>query len=210
VPGAFHLMAVVLSAGGSLSWWRDRWNVGFGELIDEASAVEPGAEGLLFLPYLTGERSPHPDPLARGAFIGLTPAHDRRHLVRAVLEGVAFGLRDGLDLMVAAGVPVPTQIRATGGGVRSALWRRILADVLGAEIAIPNAEEGAAYGAGLLAMVGAGWFPSVEAAVERVRVEPAAVPGPDAATYETGHALYRELYPALAPLYSRMTPPVTS
>jgi xylulokinase len=113
---------------------------------------------LRFLPYLSGERSPHPDPLARGAFVGLTLAHDRRHLARAVLEGVAFGLRDGLDLMTAAGMPAPAQIRASGGGTASALWRQILADVLDAEIATVSTTEGAAYGAGLLAGVGAGWF----------------------------------------------------
>ena len=138
-----------------------------------------GSDGLCFLPYLTGERSPHPDPLARGAFVGLTVAHDRRHLTRAVLEGVAFGLRDGLDLMIGAGMPAPSQIRASGGGTASALWRQILADVLGAEIATVNTSEGAAYGAGLLAAVGAGWYPSVEAAAtELVRATPVAAPGP--------------------------------
>src|SRR6185369_849679 len=109
--------------------------VEFGALVAEASGVSAGADGLLFLPYLTGERSPHPDPMARGAFVGLTVGHDRRHMTRAVLEGVAFGLRDGLDLMTAAGLPAPAQIRASGGGTASGLWRQILADVLGAEIA---------------------------------------------------------------------------
>ena len=129
----------------------------------------PGSDGLLFLPYLSGERSPYPDPLARGAFVGLTLGHDRRHLTRAVLEGVAFGLRDGLDLMTAAGMPAPDQIRASGGGTASALWCQILADVLDAEIATVDTTEGAAYGAALLAAVGAGWFPTVEAHRRRSR-----------------------------------------
>ena len=161
-----------------------------------------GSDGLLFLPYLTGERSPHPDPLARGAFVGLTLDHDRRHLTRAVLEGVAFGLRDGLDLMVESGMPAPTQIRASGGGIASPLWRQILADILGAEIATVTTTEGAAYGAALLASVGAGWFPSVdEAAAALVRATPAAHPGADAAAYAEALVRYRGLYPALAPTF---------
>ena len=135
-------------------------------LAADAGGVPVGSDGLLFLPYLSGERCPYPDPLARGAFVGLTLGHDRRHLTRAVLEGVAFGLRDGLDLMVAAGMPAPAQILASGGGTASPLWRQILADVLDAEIATVNTTEGAAFGAALLAAVGAGWFPRVEAAAE--------------------------------------------
>ena len=207
VPGRWHLMSVMLSAAGSLRWFRDAVAPGeaFGDLVDAAAAVPAGSAGLWFLPYLTGERSPHPDPLARGAFVGLTVAHDRRHLTRAVLEGVAFGLRDGLDLMTAAGMPAPAQIRASGGGTVSPLWRQILADVLGAEIATVNTSEGAAYGAGLLAAVGAGWFPSVEAAASAcVTATPVASPGPDAPTYADAHAIYRDLYPALAPSFHRM------
>ena len=170
VPGRWHMMSVMLSAAGSLRWFRDTLAPGveFGDLVAEAAEVPPGSDGLLFLPYLSGERSPHPDPLARGAFVGLTLGHDRRHMTRAVLEGVAFGLRDGLDLMTAAGMPAPSQIRASGGGTASALWRQILADVLGAEIATVDTTEGAAYGAALLAAVGAGWFPTVDAAVTAV------------------------------------------
>ena len=167
--------------------------------------VPAGSEGLFFLPYLSGERSPHPDPLARGAFVGLTLGHDRRHMTRAVLEGVAFGLRDGLDLMIEAGMPAPTQIHASGGGMASPLWRQILADVLGAEIATVETTEGAAYGAGLLAAVAAGWHPTVEAAVDAVvRVTPVAQPGRDAAAYAERHAVYRDLYPALAPTFPRL------
>ena len=207
VPGRWHMMSVMLSAAGSLRWLRDAVapDVPFGDLVAQASEVPAGSEGLWFLPYLSGERSPHPDPLARGAFVGLTLAHDRRHLTRAVLEGVAFGLRDGLDLMVAAGMPAPDQIRASGGGTASDLWRQILADVLDAEIATVNTTEGAAYGAGLLAAVGAGWYPSVEAAAAAlVTATPVAAPGPDAPRYAEAHAIYRDLYPALAPSFHRM------
>ena len=207
VPERWHLMSVMLSAAGSLRWFRDTLASGedFGTLVASAAEVSPGSDGLLFLPYLTGERSPHADPLARGAFVGLTVTHDRRHLTRAVLEGVAFGLRDGLDLMTAAGLPAPTEIRASGGGVASPLWRQILADVLEAEIATVDTVEGAAFGASLLAAVGAGWFPSVRAAAAAtVHVIPAATPGPDVDRYRQGHARYRELYPALAPTFHRI------
>ena len=207
VPGRWHLMSVMLSAGGSLRWFRDAIvpGVEFGDLVDAAAEVPAGSGGLLFLPYLSGERSPHPDPLARGAFVGLTLTHDLRHLTRAVLEGVAFGLRDGLDLMIEAGTQVPDQIRASGGGTESPLWRQILADVLGAEIATVSTSEGAAYGAGVLAAVGAGWYPSVEAAsAALVTATPVASPGPDTEAYRDAHAIYRELYPALAPTFHRM------
>jgi xylulokinase len=207
VPGRWHMMSVMLSAAGSLRWFRDAVAPGmaFGELAERAGEVPAGSDGLLFLPYLSGERSPYPDPLARGAFVGLTLGNDRRHLTRAVLEGVAFGLRDGLDLMVGAGMPQPVRILASGGGTGSPVWRQILADVLGAEIATPSTTEGAAYGAALLAAVGAGWFGSVEAAADAVvRATPVAQPGPDAARYAEAHALYRSLYPALAPAFHRM------
>ena len=207
VPGRWHLMSVMLSAAGSLRWFRDALAPGepFGTLAERAGEVAAGSDGLLFLPYLSGERSPYPDPLARGAFVGLTLGHDRRHMTRAVLEGVAFGLRDGLDLMVGAGMPVPAQILASGGGMASPLWRQILADVLGAAIATPGTTEGAAFGAALLAAVGAGWFPTVEAAADAiVHATPAAEPGPDAARYAEAHAIYRDLYPALAPAFHRM------
>jgi xylulokinase len=200
-------MSVMLSAAGSLRWLRDAVapDVSFGDLVAQASEIPAGSGGLLFLPYLSGERSPHPDPLARGAFVGLTLAHDRRHMTRAVLEGVAFGLRDGLDLMVAAGMPAPAQIRASGGGTVSPLWRQILADILDAEIAIVDTSEGAAYGAGLLAAVGAGWFPTVgDATSALVTATPVAAPGPDAAAYAEAHSVYRDLYPALAPSFHRM------
>jgi xylulokinase len=213
VPGKWHMMGVMLSAAGSLRWLRDAVAPGrsFDELVEGAAEVPSGSEGLLFLPYLTGERTPHPDPLARGAFVGLTVRHDLRHLTRAVLEGVAFGLRDGLDLMVAAGMPAPAQARASGGGTRSRLWRQILADVLEAEIATVGTEEGAAYGAALLAAVGAGWFASVEDATgEVVTAQPSEQPSEDVHVYRERHAAYRELYPALAPTFHSVHLPPTT
>ncbi|HEY7969789.1 MAG TPA: xylulokinase, partial [Candidatus Limnocylindrales bacterium] len=209
VPGRWHLMSVMLSAAGSLRWFRDTLAPGeaFGPLTDAAAGVPAGSNGLFFLPYLSGERSPHPDPLARGAFVGLTVSHERRHLTRAVLEGVAFGLRDGLDLMVAAGMPAPATIRASGGGIASPVWRQILADVLEAEIATVATTEGAAYGAGVLAAVGgAGWFATVpEATGAWVHATVAATPGSDRPAYREAHERYRRLYPALAPTF-HLTP----
>jgi len=207
VPGRWHLMSVMLSAAGSLRWFRDAISPGtsFDDLVASAADIPAGSDALTFLPYLSGERSPYPDPLARGAFVGLTLAHDRRHMTRAVLEGVAHGLRDGLDAMVAAGMPSPGQIRASGGGTASPVWRQILADILGAEIATVNTTEGAAYGAGLLAAVGAGWFDTVESVADTlVTTTPVAAPGRDAGTYAEGHARYRDLYPALAPWFRRL------
>ena len=180
VPERWHMMSVMLSAAGSLRWFRDALAPGedFGALVNDAAEIPAGSNGLVFLPYLSGERSPHPDPLARGAFIGLTLSHDRRHMTRAVLEGVAYGLRDGLELMLAAGTPLPTQIRASGGGLVSPVWRQILADVLDAEIAAPSTSEGAAYGAAVLAAVGVGWYSSVDEACDAmVSATPVAQPG---------------------------------
>ncbi|MCA1569344.1 MAG: xylulokinase [Chloroflexi bacterium] len=206
LPSRWHMMSVMLSAAGSLRWFRDvvAPGVDYEALTAEAADVTAGSDGLTFLPYLSGERSPHADPLARGAFVGLTISHQRRHLTRAVLEGVAFGLRDGMDLLMGAGIGKPTQIRASGGGSASALWLQILADVLGAEIATVGTAEGAAFGAGLLAAVGAGWYPTVEAGCDAmVTPTPVAEPGPHAPRYAEGHEIYRDLYPALAPSFRR-------
>jgi xylulokinase len=206
VPGRWHMMSVMLSAAGSLRWFRDALAPAedFGPLVETAAGVAAATDGLFFLPYLTGERSPHPDPYARGAFVGLTLSHDRRHLTRAVIEGVAFGLRDGLDLMLAAGLPQPSRIRASGGGIASPLWRSILADVLETEIATVSTTEGAAYGAAILAAVGASWFPDVETATTAlVTVTPVASPGPDVKAYRVAHARFRALYPALASTFAR-------
>lgn len=207
VPGRWHMMGVMLSAAGSLRWLRDSLAAGkgFDELVAGAEEVAPGSDGLLFLPYLSGERTPHPDPKAKGAFVGLTTAHDLRHMTRAVLEGVAFGLRDGLDLMIGAGVPQPESIRASGGGMRSLLWRQILADVLEAEIHTLETEEGAAYGAGLLASVGAGYYSSVDDAVDAaVSAHLAATPTENVGLYREAHQRYRDLYPALRPTFQRI------
>ena len=206
VPGRWHMMSVMLSAAGSLRWFRDALAPGadFGELVAPAADVAAAGSGLYFMPYLTGERSPHPDPDARGAFVGLDVTHDRRHMTRAVLEGVAFGLRDGLELMVDAGMARPSQIRASGGGLASPLWRQILADILEAEIALPSTTEGAAFGAALLGAVGAGWFASVDDACDAlVSAQPVAEPGPATADYTNHYTDYVRLYPALAPWFHR-------
>jgi xylulokinase len=203
VPGAWHAMGVMLSAAGSLQWLHDVLAPGlpFDGLLDDAARWEPGAEGLLFLPYLQGERTPHADPDARGAFTGLQLRHDRGALVRAVLEGVAFGLRDSLDLLRALGVDV-TSARVSGGGSRSELWLRICASVLGVPIERMVVEEGSAFGAALLGGVASGVFSDVDDAVGRtVRTLDAVEPEPawvDA--YTELHARYRRLYPALRAL----------
>jgi xylulokinase len=196
-------MGVMLSAAGSLRWYRDALapGVGFDELADEAASAPPASDGLLFLPYLTGERTPYPDPLARGAFVGLTVNHTRAHLTRAVLEGVAFGLRDSLELMRDAGIAPPTEIRATGGGIKSVLWRQILADILEATIVTTSTAEGAAQGAAILAAVGGGWFPTVEEACEALVRIGEATDSTDADTYAAAYTRYRELYPALSPTF---------
>ena len=200
VPGTWHLMGVMLSAAGSLRWYRDALvpDADFDTLVEPAADVPPGSDGLLFLPYLTGERTPHPDPLARGAFVGLTVRHSQRHLTRAVLEGVAFGLRDSFELMKEAGLAAITQVRITGGGAKSALWRQILADVLNSELITVNTVEGAAYGAALLAATGTGTFPDVASACTAV-IHATGSTSPGAATedYEAAYPLYRALYPAL-------------
>jgi xylulokinase len=211
VPGMWHLMGVMLSAAGSFRWYRDALGdleqVQAAEsgrdtydlLTEAAVEVPPGCEGLLFLPYLTGERTPYPDPNARGVFFGLTLRHRKAHLTRAVLEGVAFGLRDSLELMRALGLTIE-QVRASGGGARSPLWRQILTDVFDTEIVRVNVTEGAAYGAALLAGVGAGVYSGVAEACEAViRATERTEPGPASAAYADYYPRFRALYPALAP-----------
>jgi xylulokinase len=204
IPGKWHLMGVMLSAGGSLRWHRDTFAAGisYEDLLNPAAQIPPGSEGLLFLPYLTGERTPYPDPLARGAFVGLTVRHALPHLTRAVLEGVAFGLRDSLELIRNAGLGEIHQVRLTGGGANSPLWRQILADVLGVEMVTLSSVEGAAYGAALLAATGAGAFPSVPAACDAViRITGVTNPGPHRDAYQALYPLYRNLYPELCPAF---------
>ncbi|MBE0698549.1 MAG: xylulokinase [Anaerolineaceae bacterium] len=200
-PGRWHLMGVMLSAAGSLRWFRDTIAPGieYDNLLAPAAEISPCSEGLLFLPYLTGERTPHPDPLARGAFVGLTVRHGMAHMTRAVLEGVAYGLRDSFELMKSAGLAGIHQVRVSGGGARSMLWRQILADVLNAELITVNTTEGAAYGAALLAGVGTGVWDSVDTACDAtVKQTGATKPTPEnVARYEAGYGIYRKLYPAL-------------
>jgi xylulokinase len=206
LPGKWHLMGVMLSAGGSLRWFRDTFKPGleYDQLLDPIVSIPPGSEGLFFLPYLTGERTPHPDPLARGAFVGLTVRHGFSHLARAVLEGVSFGLRDSFELMKSTGLKDITQVRVTGGGSRSPIWRQILADVFKAEIVTVNATEGAAYGAALLAATGTGVYHDVEAACDAaIEVTGSTIPGKDLARYEELYPIYRDLYPALSPTFIR-------
>jgi xylulokinase len=205
VPGRWHLMGVMLAAAGSLRWYRDTVAPGadYDDLIAGAMEVAPGADGLTFLPYLSGERTPHANPRARGAFFGLTVRHDRAHLTRAVLEGVAFGLRDNLRLLREAGVPAPEELRVSGGGAQSPAWRRLLADVLGVPLAAPQTTEGAAYGAALLAGVGAERWPSVDAACDAT-VTTESTTRPDAkavARYDAAYDSFRDLYPRVEPLF---------
>lgn len=206
VPGAYHLMTVTLSAGGSLSWWRDVVGGDFDDLVGAASKVPPGAEGLIFLPYLSGERTPHLDPGARGAFFGLTARHGQAHMTRAVMEGVVFSLRDGLEIMRGLGVPVE-DVRATGGGARSALWRGLQADVYGEPIRRTAADEGPAYGAALLAGVAAGTYADVGEASSVVRLrEEVTEPDPERSkVYDEHYEVYRSLYPATSEAMSRLT-----
>ncbi|MDF2749770.1 MAG: xylB [Gaiellaceae bacterium] len=199
VPGTWHAMGVMLSAAGSLRWLRDALGrADYAELLAEAERWEPGTEGLLFQPYLAGERTPHADPDARGAFTGLSLRHDRGALVRAVLEGVAYGLRDSLELLRELGVEAGVG-RVSGGGARSALWLTIVASVLGLPLERTEAEEGAAYGAALLGGVAGGTFADAHEAVSAcVRVCDRIDPDPGwQARYEEGYARYRRLYPTL-------------
>lgn len=209
VAGRWHLMGVMLSAAGSLQWYRDclASDRSFEELVNEASSVPAGSEGLIFLPYLSGERTPHPDPLARGAFIGLTTRHGRAHLTRAVLEGVAFGLKDMFELMKGVGLGPIEQVRVSGGGAKSSLWRQILADVLEAELVTTNTTEGAAYGAALLAGVGAGVWPDVDTACAQTivitdRVTPKAENIP---RYRALYEHYKNLYPTLKATFQALS-----
>ena len=209
VPGTWHFMGVTLSAAGSLQWYRDTLapTESFEVLVAEAEAVAAGSEGLLFLPYLSGERTPYPDPLARGSFVGLTLRHTRGHLTRSVLEGVAFSMRDCFSLLKEAGLGSVREVRVAGGGAKSPLWRKICASVLGVELVTVNSTEGAAYGAALLAAVGQGVFASVPAAcAATISTTGRTPPEPSwSAAYHRQYAVYRELYPALKPTFERLS-----
>ncbi len=200
VPGAWHAMGVMLSAAGSLQWARDTFAPGvpFEQLMAEAGAAPAGAGGILFLPYLTGERTPHADPDARAALVGLSASHTRGDIMRAVLEGVAFGLADSFALLRALGVDA-TVARASGGGARSDLWLRICASVLGIPVCRMSVDEGSAFGAALLGGVAGGLFANVDEAVEAcVRVRDQIDPEPDwIELYAERRERFRALYPAL-------------
>jgi xylulokinase len=204
MPDVWHVMGVTQAAGLSLRWFRDRFGTrdasgdAYAALTEEASQAPPGSNGALWAPYLMGERTPHLDPEARAALIGLTADHTRSHIVRAILEGVAFSLRDTLSIFAELRVPV-RQIRLGGGGARSSLWAQIQADVYGRTVSRVEAEEGAAYGAALLAGVAAGAWSSVAAACDAI-VRIAAEVHPDATAakvLDRQYARYRKIYPAL-------------
>jgi xylulokinase len=206
VPDRYCLLAVTLSAGGSLRWWRDLTGCTYDELVAEAEAVPAGSEGLVFLPYLTGERTPHRDPDARGGFVGLTARHTRGHLTRAVMEGVLFSLRDGLEVMRGLDVR-PGRILAIGGGASAGLWLRLQADVYGSPVHRLVIEEGAAYGAALLGHVAAGTFADVDEATAVVRMlDEATEPDPArVAAYAETYEVYRSLYGTLREDMHRLT-----
>jgi xylulokinase len=218
IPDRYHVMGVMLSAGGALRWHRDALGGeerlraehsdadAYDLLIDPIADIPPGAEGLTFLPYLAGERTPHPDPYARGAFIGLTLRHAKAHMTRAVLEGVTFGLLDSVNLVRDLGVAV-NAVRISGGGARNAIWRQMLADAFNADAITVNATEGAAFGAAILAAVGAQMYDSVESACDKlIRETSTTAPDADAHTqYMRAYDQYRALYPALKPHYPSMT-----
>ena len=209
IPGRWHVMGVTQSAGLSLRWFRDQFGAGkddgrdpYERLSDEATKIPAGSQGLLWTPYLMGERTPHLDPEARAALVGLTAVHTRAHIVRAILEGVAFSLRDTFTLFSEMKVGV-NKIRLGGGGARSPLWRQIQADVYGHEVEIVEAEEGAAYGAGILAGVGAGIWKSVDEACNAVvRVAKTVKPkSDDLAVMNKSYAAFRRVYPATKAIF---------
>jgi len=218
VPGAWFVMGVTLGAGLSLRWLRDQVAVtemAAGRLagIDpydlmsrEAERAPAGSEGLIYLPYLMGERTPHVDPFARGVFFGITARHTRAHLMRSVLEGVAYSLQDSFEIFRELGIPV-TEVRASGGGARSPLWRQIQAAVYGHELLTINQSEGPAFGAALLAGVGAGVYRDVpEACRATIRVVDRTPPEEQArAAYRRYYPIYRGLYPALKPSFVAVT-----
>ncbi|HEY6766074.1 MAG TPA: xylulokinase [Candidatus Sulfotelmatobacter sp.] len=210
IPGRWHVMGVTQAAGLSLRWFRDQFGAGaddgrdpYERLGDEAAKAPAGCQGLLWTPYLMGERTPHLDPDARGALIGLTASHTRAHVIRAIMEGVAFSLRDTFTLFDEMKVGV-NEIRLGGGGARSTLWRQIQADVYGHDVEIVAAEEGAAYGAAILAGVGAGLWKSVdEACAAVVRIAATVKPQPEAvAVMNKNYAFYRRVYPATRSIFA--------
>lgn len=215
IPGRWHVMGVTQGAGLSLRWFRDQFGAGkdkddgrdpYDHLMEEAAKAPPGADGLLWAPYLMGERTPHLDPRARAAFVGFTAQHTRAHMIRAILEGVAFSLRDSFTIFSALKLPVES-IRLGGGGARAALWQQIQADIYGMPVELIEAEEGAAYGAGLLAGTGTGVWKSVEAACDAaVHVARRVTPdSKNVALMDRQYAAYQSLYPALREIVHGLT-----
>ena len=217
VPGKWHLMGVMLSAAGSFQWFKNQFAKledkiekegganAYDQLCDQAASIKPGSEGCLFLPYLSGERTPHPDPHARGAFIGLSLRHGMGHMARSVLEGVSFGLNDSLSLMRQLGVN-PSNIILTGGGTRSNLWKQMLSDIFNSPCTLVNAQEGAAYGAAVLAAVGIKVKNSVEElSMEWIEETERISPGADVEIYEKMYSHYIELYPSLKDHFQSMS-----
>jgi len=207
VPNKWNLMGVMLSAGGSLRWYRDTYykDSSYDDLLLGIDSIEPGSEGVYFLPYLTGERTPYADPNARGAFIGMTVRHNEKHLTRSVIEGISFGLRDCFELIRTAGVKKIEQVRVTGGGAKSPIWRQILADILDSEIVTVNTIEGTAYGAALCALVGSGEFDSLEQACDlAVKVVDSTTPGENVLAYDQVYEVFHDLYPTLKNTFTRI------
>jgi xylulokinase len=209
IPDRWHVMGVTQAAGLSLRWLRDQFGLAAGgdqayqDMVKEASAVAPGAEGVLWAPYLMGERTPHLDPNVRAALVGLAASHTRGHVVRAVLEGVAFSLRDSFTIFSELGLPVE-KVRLGGGGARSAEWRQIQADVYGRNVETVETEEGAGYGAALLAGVGARYWQSVDEACDAVvHTAQVTLARPDVSrVMDDQYGRYRRIYPALREIYS--------
>jgi xylulokinase len=204
VPAAWHAMGVTQGAGLSLQWFRKQFAPASSYDDLTAEAATASADGLYWLPYLMGERTPHLDAHARGGWIGITAAHTRADLIRALLEGVAFSQKDCLDLIAGLGAPVDS-VRLSGGGARSAFWRQMFADVFNRRVVILESQEGSAYGAALLAMTATGEFASVtEACRAAIREAESVEPRPaEAARYAASHRVYQSLYPALKPLLPR-------
>lgn len=205
VPGKWHVMGVTQGAGLSLQWFRNQLapGAGYDALTSEASAAPPGSQGLFWLPYLMGERTPHLDAAARGGWIGITARHTRADLIRALLEGVSYSQKDCLDIIEGMGVPL-SSVRVSGGGARSPFWRQMLADIFDKRVVTLETQEGSAYGAALLALVGTGAFSSVPELCRAAIRETESVEPQHAAPYRDGHRVYRSLYPALKPFYTNV------
>ena len=217
VPGKWHLMGVMLSAAGSFQWYKNEFGQdeqriedeggpnAYELLTDGASEIKAGSEGLFFLPYLSGERTPHPDPYAKGCFIGMSLRHTKKHLTRSVLEGVSYGLNDSLSLMKGLGIN-PNETILTGGGAQSVLWKQMLADIFSTECSIVNAVEGAAYGAAILASVGVGRYSSVpEACNSWIQKTESIKPGPEQDIYRKYYPVFQSLYPSLKAQFSEIS-----